>query len=131
MKDIRSDLAYAVALDPQTIASDTTTTGEIIDTADYDGGVMVTQLATVTDGTFLPVLEESADSTFATYSAIADANLIGTEADATLSTTQAVSTIGINNTLRYIRYKVTSASTTTGAVIAAVYHKKAEVKPAV
>ena len=132
MKDIRSDLSYAIALAPVAIAADTTTVGtNIIDTADYDMGLMVTQFATVTDGTFTPALLENTTSTTVGATAIADANLIGTEATAALTTANTASTIGINNTKRYVLYSLVSASTNTGATVGAIFHKKAEIKAAV
>ena len=45
------------------INSDTTTNGDIIDTANFDGGIVFTLIATVFGaGTYTPILEESEDS---------------------------------------------------------------------
>lgn len=131
MRDIRSNLLAVKAIDPQTINTDTTTVGFIIDTADYDGGVMLTHFANVTAGTFDFVLEESSDSAFGSdVSTISADNLIGTVADTQLSTTKEVATIGINNIKRYVRASVLSAGGA-NADYSAVYHLNAEVKPVV
>lgn len=132
VRDIRSQLQPAIALEPQTINTDTTTTGEIIDTKDLDGGVMFTQCVTWTTGTFTPFIEESASDSFATSNAVADVNLIGDtasgqEADAALTTGQLVTSLGVvNNLKRYLRLSIVSSGSADG-VVAAVFHGKNEI----
>jgi hypothetical protein len=133
IRDIRSQLKPEIALEPQTINTDTTTTGAIIDTADYDGGIVFTQSVTHTSGTFTPSIEESDSATFASgVTAVADANLIGDtktgqEADAALTAAQLISSLGVvNNLKRYLRYKMVSSLGANG-VVSAVVHKRAEI----
>lgn len=92
--EISSNIAVNEALAPQEIASDTTTVGAIIDTADYDGGVSIfMHSGTLVDGTYTPLLEEGDDSALSDASAVADADLYrqgvttGQEADAAFAAT--------------------------------------------
>ena len=134
VRDIRNQLKPEVALDPQVIASNTTTVGEIIDTADLDGGLMVSISATVTDGDYTMLLEQSAQANFGGgITVIADENLIGDvdsgqEADAILSAS-GIKNLGIvNQPERFVRLSVVSANfSSVGAVVAAMYHGKKEV----
>ena len=123
IRDIRNNLEpKLVQLD--IISTDTTTDGASIDTADYDQGLVFNFLCPLyTDGTYTPVLEESATGAFAgEETAIADANMQGTEAGAAVSAATIeggiLNSIGITGTLRYVRSTIVSASTSTGATIA-------------
>jgi len=133
-RDIRSNLKPAIAFEPQTISSDTTTTGEIIDTKDFDGGIVFTQMVNYTSGTFTPKLEDGDDSGLSDAAVVADANLIGDvktgqEADAALTASQLVSSLGVvNNLKRYLRLSIVSSLGANGIVAASV-HGKSEVAP--
>jgi hypothetical protein len=125
VKDLRSNIKVVLA-QTDVISTDTTTDGAVIDTAHYEEGVAFAFLATAyTDGTYTPVLEESATGAFAgEENVIADANLIGTEAGAALSAATAelgvMGTIGIFSTKRYVRSTIVSASTSTGATVSTI-----------
>ena len=129
IRDIKNDLETKVVL-AQLINSDTTSVGAIIDTQGLDRGLLYTILSTSrTDGTYTPLIEEGDASNLSDASAVADANLIGTEAAAALSadTTDGtvLKSIGVIGTKRYLRLSIVSTSVTTGATIAvvAVYSK--------
>lgn len=133
VRDIRNQLKPLVALAPQTIGSNTTTVGPIIDSADYDGGLMFTLNADWTDGLFVPLVEQSSDSAFGSdVSDVADENLIsdvdaGQEADAAISA-DGVKNLGIvNQPKRYLRLSIVSTGVSTGAIVSSVYHGKSEV----
>jgi len=133
--DIRSGLLPKYAFPVQAISTDTTTNGAIIDTKDFDKGIVFTLLCSAyTDVTYTPVLEESDDSGMSGATDVPDANLIGTEAGAALSAVTASSatlnSIGAFGTKRYLRLKIVSASTSTGATVGAVFHGVTEVEPA-
>ena len=120
-------------MEPQTINTDTTTVGEIIDTADYDGGIVFTQFITHTSGTFTPLIEESDSATFASGNTnVADTSFIGDvstgqEVDSALTAAQLISSIGVvNNLKRYLRYSIVSTLGADG-VIGSCVHKKAEI----
>lgn len=132
IKDIRSDLLPKLAFNA-IINSDTTTNGAIIDTANFDGGIVFTILTSIFNaGTYTPVLEESDDSGMSGANDVADANLIGTEAGAVLS---AASSLGANlvslgafGTKRFLRLKIVSASSTTTTVVS-TFHGASELIP--
>ncbi|UCF50260.1 MAG: hypothetical protein JSU91_01910 [Thermoplasmatales archaeon] len=132
IRDIRSQLSPIIALEPQTINTDTTTVGEIIDTKNYDGGIVFTQCVNYTTGTFTPLLEESDSDSFATSNVVADTNLIGDvktgqEADAALSASQLISSLGVvNNLKRYLRLSIVSTDSADG-IVSAVAHGKNEI----
>lgn len=132
VKDIRSNLLPKLAF-LAIINSDTTTNGAIIDTADFDSGVVFNFLSTVYGaGTYTPILEESDDSGMSGANDIADANLIGTEAGAAISAVTAaganLGSIGIFGTKRYIRVKILSASSSTTTIVA-TFNGMPEVMP--
>lgn len=116
MKDLKNDIAVSVAFNSQTINTDTTTDGVAVDLQDYEGCTFVFSIGTVTDGTYTPVVEESDTGAFSgEESAVADGDLIGTEANAALSASNTVKTLGYRGAKRYVRFTVTSASTSSGA----------------
>lgn len=132
--DIRSDLLINNVLNA-VINSDTTTNGSIIDTADYDTGVMFDFAAIAyTAGTYTPLLEESNDSGMAGATVIPTANLIGTIADATLTAATPAGgqlpTIGVVETKRYVRLSIVSTSTGAATVVINAI-RKPEILPAV
>ena len=132
-RDIRSNLLPKVAFNAN-ITSSTTTNGAIIDTADYDSGVMYAFMChAYTDGTYTPVIEHSDDSGMSGAVDVPDENLIGTEAQAVLSAVSAsgadLKTIGIIGTKRYVRVKITSATVTTGARIVVTAVVQPEILP--
>lgn len=134
VKDIRSNLLSKIAFDVQAISTNTTTTGGIIDTKDFDSGVMFTLLCSAyTDGTYTPLLYESDDSGMSGATAVADANLIGTEAGAAISaaTTEGTNlkSIGAFGTKRYLRLDIVSTSTSSGATIGAIFTGAPEIVP--
>ncbi len=133
--DIRSDLEVQFVMNAG-ISTDTTTNGEIIDTAHYDGGIMIAFIVyAYVVGDYTILLEESDDSGMAGATAITDDQLIGTEA--TMSAVTALgangTTIGFFSTKRYVRPSIVSLNTSSpnGADIFAVAVKKGEVLPVV
>jgi len=132
--DIRSNLEpKLVQLD--IISTNTTTDGASIDTSDFDGGIVFNFLCTVfSAGTFTPLLEESATGDFSgEETAIADANLIGTEAGAALTAATAegdvIKSIGIFSTLKFVRSTIVSTGTSGNNTIVATIEAAPEIKP--
>lgn len=121
--DQKNDLKDVNAFDIQTIATDTTTNGDIVDTAGFGAVTFVFQTGTVTDGDYTVLIQEGDDSGLSDAAAVADADLIGTEADASFSADtddNAVSSIGYRGSKRYVRFNIVSTNTTSGAVVGAV-----------
>jgi len=132
-RDIRSNLEGQIAFN-EVIITDTTTSGTIIDTDDYDSGIVFFIFAgEYNDGTFTPAIYESDDPGMSGATALADKNLIGTEAGATISgattTTEVLKSLGVVGTKRYIQLRMVSTATTLGSVIVSVVAKKGELLP--
>jgi hypothetical protein len=122
-KDLKNSILEKVALNIQAISSDTTTDGAAIDTKGYQSVTFVLQSATLTDGTYTPVIEESDTGAFSgEENAVADADLLGTEAAAAFAATDdnEVRRIGYVGNKRYVRLTLVSASTSTGGTLGAV-----------
>ena len=120
-KDIRSNLEPRLAF-LAIINSNTTTNGAIIDTADYDAGIVFNFACSVYGaGTYTPVIEESDSAAMSGANDIADANLIGTEAGAALTALTAsgavLRSVGLGSTKRYVRVKIASTSSSTSTIV--------------
>lgn len=133
-KDIRSQLLPRLAF-KATIASDTTTTGNIIDTADYDAGLVYTLLCTTYGaGTYTPVLNESEASDMSGSNVVDASQMIGTVAGAAISAvspsgaTGTLNSFGAFGTKRYLRLDIVSVSSSTTA-ISAVFQGAPEINP--
>lgn len=123
MRDLKHNINVKNALDIQQIKTNTTTTGEIIDVAGYESVTFCFQTGTVTDGDYTVTLYEDSDSAMATESLVDDADLIGTEALASYSADaddNKVRTLGYIGDERYLRLKIVSTNTSSGAYVGAV-----------
>lgn len=106
------------SLAPQEVASDTTVNGSEADLGADDGyerAVILCAVGSRTDGTFTFEVQES-DTSGSGFTAVADADLQGTEPGATGDGVTKLGYIGDN---RYIRVSMTSTSTTNGGLVAA------------
>ena len=122
LRDLKTKHAFEVAIDIQAISSDTTTDGNIIDLQGKSGAVFAIHSGVLTDGAYVPLLEESDVITFGgEETAVADADMIGTEALAsfTLSEDGVVKTLGYIGEKRFVRLALVSSSTSTGGTIGA------------
>ena len=119
-KDLFSQVKPFVAIDIDTIATDATTTGDIIDTQGFESVTLGLITGTVTDGDYTLQLKDSADGT--TFAVVTDANLLGTETAASFTADtddDSISKLGYIGINRYVRAEIVSASTTSGSVIGA------------
>lgn len=121
-KELYSTVLEKVGLNIQAISSDTTTNGAIIDTKGFESVFFVFQSATITDGTYTALIQEGDESDLSDASAVADADLVGTEANAAFAAADdnEVRRIAYVGGKRYVRFNVVSASTTTGGTVGAV-----------
>lgn len=123
MKDLKNDVALLVALNIQEVTTNTTTDGVVIDLQDYEGCTFVFQTGTVTDGDYLPLIEESDIVTFGgEENVVVDADLIGTEANAGFTADDddnKISTLGYIGSKRFVRFAVVSTNTGSGAFLGA------------
>ncbi len=123
MKDNHHDMVPAVALNLQTISSDTTTNGNIIDLAGFESCEFVFVTGTLTDGDYAVLIQEGDAANLSDAAAVADADLIGTEALASFAADtddNVLSKIGYKGGKRYVRFNVVSTNTSSGAVLGAV-----------
>lgn len=118
LRDLKNKHNVTVGLNLSNITSNTTTDGSAVDLQGDQGCTFIFYSGAVTDGTYTPVIEEDSTGSFAgAETAVADADLIGTEAAAAISAANTVTTIGYRGSVRYVRPTVVSASTTTGGNI--------------
>jgi hypothetical protein len=127
MVDMRSDTTTAFGISA-TLSGTTPAAGNIVDLADYAAATFLYQTGAVTDagaaGGFTLVVQHSDTTAAADFAAVADADLVGTEADlaVTLDTTDsvAIGSIGYIGTKRYVRVVITG-TTGTNAIVNGVW----------
>ncbi len=122
MNDLHNNVKAEVALNTTAISTNTTTVGNIIDMQGYGSIEFIIQSGTLTDGTYTPLIEEGAVANLSDAAAVADADLLGTEAAAVFAATDdnTVKKLGYIGNSRYIRISIVSASTTSGGTLSAV-----------
>lgn len=123
--DLYSKVAPEVALKIQEIVSDTTTVGEIIDTALYESLVFAVQSGTLTDGVqtiqvFAGDASNMSDEVQVTADLESSDTLIGDAISFAATEDDTVKYIGVTTKKRYARIKNVSTGTTTSAFIGAV-----------
>jgi len=104
------------------ISSDTNTDGDIIDTAKYDLGIVFTfDITTFADGNYALQVFESDDSGMSGATQVAGDQLIpgstAPELDALTAAGAVLTTIGVISNLRFLRARVVSTNTTSGATV--------------
>jgi len=133
VKDIRSNVKQTLAL-LATITTDTTTAGSILDTADFELGLMfAVQISAYTDGTYTLLIEESDDSGMSGAVAVTGDKLIGSlpAVSAVNAAGAALDTVGVISNLRYVRASLVSTATTSGATTQVIATEVAENMPVV
>lgn len=121
-QDLYNCIKVAPALDVQTISTNTTTAGDIIDTKGFNSVTFVFQMGTLTDGDYAVLIQDGDDSGLSDAAAVADTYLLGTEAGATFDADtddNDVAKIGYIGNKRYVRLSVVSTNTSSGAVCGA------------
>jgi len=120
-KDLRSNVLVRPAVYPVALTNDNTAqVSAIIDRQGYQSVMFVMAFGSMTDAgsTVTPLLEEGDNSALSDNSAVADADMHGTEALATV--TQAhdnqVRTIGYRGNKRYLRLTLTPAGNDAGTI---------------
>lgn len=114
------------------IATNTTTNGDIIDTADFDMGIKFAfDVSAFTDGVYAISYEEGDAANLSDAVAVSSDKIIG--AAVSLSAATAATGIhtgnGLHSTLRFVRAVVTSTGTTSGATVGAVVVEAGEYNP--
>ena len=107
--DLKSNIKPLNGLNTQVISSDTTTAGEVIDTAAYHSLAAVLKTGVVTAGDVQLIIEES-DVAGSGFVAVASDYLDGTLLSTNISASNGISIIGINATKRYVNISVLTAN---------------------
>ncbi len=113
--DLHDNCEVANALSSQTIATDTTTNGEIIDTQGYHGLEFILKSGTITDGAYTVTLTEGEDSGLSDGTTVAAANLLGSISFA-LTDDDTAKRVGYIGKKRYVRLNIVSTGTTSGGL---------------
>lgn len=123
-RDLMNDVHPVLAFAPVVIADNTAATSGAIDTAGYESATFVIATGTLADvdATFTVEVLEGDTATQGEHTAVADADLIGTEALAsfTFAGDDSCFKIGYKGTKRYVSISVTPAANTGNAPLAAI-----------
>lgn len=120
--DLHNNCEVAVGLNNQTISTNTTTNGAIIDTAGFHGVEWFVQSGTVTDGAYVAQVWESDDSGMAGAVQVTGDALLGSASFADTDD-NAAKRIGSLGKLRYQQLRIVSTGTSSGGVFSAVAAK--------
>ena len=119
--DLKSSISTDVGLNFGSIATDTTTVGNIIDLAGFASLVFSLVTGTVSDGDYTLVIEHGDDSALSDAATVASTDLIGGLPSFTADTDDNLSKdVGYVGKKRYVRASIVSANTTSGAFIGVV-----------
>jgi len=136
MRDLFNNINPKRGLSPQVQTnSDTAFVSQILDTRGLKSATFLLLTGGVTDAnvTFTVLAEEGDNSALSDNTAIADANLLGTEALATplFSDDNKCFKLGFIDTKRYIRVTITPSGNNSGDInIAGVWITEPELRPA-
>jgi len=118
--DLHTTIDDRVALTSQTIATDTTTAGAIIDTAGFESLEYIVQSGTITDGAYALLLEEGDDSGLSDAAAVSADDTLGALTGFTATDDDATIRVGSIGKKRYQRLSIVSTSTTSGGVFSGI-----------
>jgi hypothetical protein len=119
--DLHNNIKVSRAISPVAAGTDNTAyVSEILDTSNFSANELVIAIGANTDAdaTFTVLIEEGDNSALSDNSAVADADLLGTEALAswTYGDDNETRKIGYKGTKRYIRATVTPAGNDSGNI---------------
>lgn len=121
--DLYNDIGIVRGISPVVVTDNTAQVSEIIDTQGYGSvtfGILTGTLADA-DATFTVLLEEGDNSALSDAAAVADSDLVGTEAGAsfTFAADNATRKLGYTGSKRYVRLTITPAGNSGNAPLAA------------
>lgn len=124
MRDLHNNINVKPVISPQVGTDNTAMVGAIIDRQGYESLEYIIATGTLADAdaTFTTLLEEGDAANLSDAAAVADADLLGTEALAsfTFASDDKVFKLGYKGNKRYTRLTITPAANTGNAPIAAV-----------
>lgn len=124
MRDLHNNIHVKRAISPVSVADTTAQVGEIIDRQGYDSLEYVIAIGSVADAdaTFTVLLEEGDAANLSDAAAVADADLLGTEALAgfQFDDDNEVRKLGYKGNKRYTRLTITPVANASAALLSAV-----------
>lgn len=124
MRDLHNNIEVRRAISPTRATDNTALVSQIIDRANFESLEFVIATGTLADAdaTFTVLVEEDSQANMATPTAVADADLLGTETGASFAYNHddQVRKIGYIGAKRYVRLTITPANNTGNADISAV-----------
>lgn len=124
MKDLHNNIHVKRVLSPVSVADTTAQVGQIIDRQGYNSleYLIATGSIADADATFTILLEEGDDASLTDAAAVADADLLGTEALAAFQydDDNEVRKLGYKGHKRYTRLTITPVANASAAVLSAV-----------
>lgn len=124
MKDLMNQIGVKRVISPVSVADTTAQVGQIIDKKGFESLTYLIATGSIADvdATFTVLLEESDDSGMAGATAVADADLLGTEALAgfQFDDDNECRKLGYIGSKRYTRLTITPVANASAAVLAAV-----------
>lgn len=124
MKDLMNQIHTKRVISPVSVADTTALVGEIIDKKGFESLTYVIATGSIADAdaTFTVLLEESDDSGMSGATAVADADLLGTEALAGFQFDDDNETrkLGYVGSKRYTRLTITPVANASAALVSAV-----------
>lgn len=124
MQDLHNNIHIKRVLSPASVADNTAQVGQIIDRQGFDAleYVIATGSLGDADATFTVLLEEGDAANLSDAAAVADADLLGTEALASFvfSDDDKVFKLGYKGNKRYTRLTITPGANASAALLAAV-----------
>ena len=124
MKDLMSVIDVKRVISPVSVADTTAQVGQVIDRKGFNGLTYLIATGSIADAdaTFTVLLEESDDSGMSGATAVADADLIGTEALAgfQFDDDNECRKLGYKGAKRYTRLTITPVNNASAALLSAV-----------
>lgn len=123
MRDLHNNIAPKRVISPVSVADNTAQVGQIIDRQGYESleYLILTGALADADATFTVLLEEGDAANLSDAAAVADKDLLGTEAQAsfTFAADDKVFKLGYKGHKRYTRLTITPAGNASAALLAA------------
>jgi hypothetical protein len=123
-RDLHNNIAIKRAISPVSVADTTAQVSQIIDTAGYESLEFVIATGSIADAdaTFTVLVEDGDQSNLSDAAAVADAFLLGTEAQAgfQFDDDNECRKIGYAGAKRYVRLTITPVSNASAALLSAV-----------
>lgn len=125
MKDLHNSIKVSRAISPVSVADTTAQVSQILDTANFAANELAIATGAIADAdaTFTVLIEEGDASDLSDNAAVADADLLGTEAGAGFQFDDDDETrkIGYIGSKRYIRATITPVGNASAALLSAVW----------